>query len=213
MERVYELYLNAYKKSTNQDLPYRTKKISEAISFDARLKNKFDKKTVKVTEIKPETFFISNGISKGFLYKKTKPFDKLDEYVNKYYRGILSSFGTIIDTFNFKNIFFTNLSEIFSCDEQSIGLGALQEDFTKKSNGKTKIGNIDIKEIYTFAYEANGNVWNITPDGAIYLYAPDHCYRNISALPTFPEDTFYTVDEIRQINDFFEIFLDDFCSD
>ena len=163
-----------------------------------------------ITEINSQRRFISNTQNKGFLVEKVN----CDVNFNfcKLYKDIVSSFGCIKDLYNFQSKYFENIAELFTCDQESIGLGEWESDYKNKVKKSGCVPNIKTSTLYTFAYEANGNRWLMDFKGDICLYANDPNYQEISILKNCPKYTFYEVNSIKTVKQFFMLFLEDFAA-
>ena len=115
--------------------------------------------------------------------------------------------------YNFNNEYFENIAELFTYDDESIGIGEWNNDFEKKILKSKLNPNIKPDELYTFAYEANGNRYLMSKAGNVFLYANDPNYRNIEVLDNCPKYTFYKFMDLSSINDLVKLFINDFISE
>lgn len=165
---------------------------------------------INITEIDSKRFFISNTESKGFLVEKPSECPKYE--FCSLYKKIITSLGCIKELYNFKNEYFENIAELFTYDNESIGIGEWKNDFEQKKIKSKLNPNIEPDELYTFAYEANGNRYLINNLGSVFLYANDPNYRNIKLLDNCPKYTFYKFLDLSNINDLVKVFIEDFSS-
>ena len=180
--------------------------MKEILPF-GEIENNYD---INITEIDSKHVFISNTESKGFLVERS--FDCPEYEFCSLYKNIVKSVGCIKELYNFKNEYLENISELFTYDNDSVGIGEWEEDFGKKILKSKLNPSIKPNELYTFAYEANGNRYLLNKDGDVFLYANDPNYRNIKLLDNCPKYTFYKCMDINNIKDFLHIFIKDFIS-
>ena len=64
---------------------------------------------------------------------------------------------------------------------------------------------IDQAAYYTIAREANGNTTICRRnDGSVLLFAPDHCFDDVTPLDDCPELTLYTINEVATLTEWVE---------
>lgn len=66
--------------------------------------------------------------------------------------------------------------------------------------------SFDIDKLFIMAEEANGNLTLCDANSEeIFLFAPDHCFENVSVCTDLPEYTFYTVEGGECFVDYVEL--------
>lgn len=205
MDKVYTNFLSRKGKENTLSCKISTlKKLLPFEEIDIDL-------NINITEIDREHIFISNTESKGFLVEKPSKSPKYD--FCSLYKKIITSIGCIKELYNFNNEYFENIAELFTYDDESIGIGEWNNDFEKKILKSKLNPNIKPDELYTFAYEANGNRYLMSKAGNVFLYANDPNYRNIEVLDNCPKYTFYKFMDLSSINDLVKLFINDFISE
>lgn len=64
----------------------------------------------------------------------------------------------------------------------------------------------NIDKLFIMAEEANGNLTLCDANSEeIFLFAPDHCFENISVCGDLPEYTFYTIEGGENLVDYVEL--------
>lgn len=143
--------------------------------------------------------FFENDLKMGIL---TKPIIAVSDFLIDDHKKIIKNMGSIIELFNFPDDkIINNLIEVFPNDIDSKGLGLYEKDYILKCGKSYDISN-DLLNLYTFAYEANGNRFLYDKEGRIFVYASDHYLDNLIPLTNCPEDTFYKIQNIPTFSDF-----------
>lgn len=207
MDRVYCEFLAKQGKESN--IACKHSVIKEIWTSNEKTIGIYSNLELNITEIDSQRRFISNTQNKGVLVEE--PNCKVNFDFCKLYKDIVNLFGCIKDLYNFKSKYLENIAELFTYDQESIGLGEWRLDYEKKIKDSFP-PDLKVEDLYTFAYEANGNRWLMNYKGDIFLYANDPNYKEISILRNCPKYTFYEVKDIKTIEDFFMLFLQDFAA-
>lgn len=208
MDKVYYDFLA--KQGKENTITCKHSVIKEIWTSDEKNIGIYQNLKINITEIDSQRRFISNTQNKGILVEKLNCDVNFD--FCKLYKDIVSSFGCIKDLYNFQSKYFENIAELFTYDQESIGLGEWNLDYENKVKKLGISPDIKASDLYTFAYEANGNRWLMDFKGDVFLYANDPNYKEISILKNYPKYTFYEVNGIKTVENFFMLFLQDFAA-
>lgn len=132
------------------------------------------------------------------------------------YKLLQSVLGNIVETFGYEDVrddWLCNLNWFLGTEEMEFGLGNWKGYFEEmcEEDNKTPIlerqgYQFDIDKLFIMAEEANGNLTLCDANTEeIFLFAPDHCFENVSVCGDLPEYTFYTVDRGECFADYVEL--------
>lgn len=208
MDNVYEAYLKTFSYQS-QEVNNKIMKFSDFFSLDYDDISHINDSTINITSLTNGKFFVSNCKTKGFFLDKNSKIETIDS-ISVEYRKMQRKIGKITDLFNFDNRYFMNIIEIFSDGEYSNSLGEFTSEFLKRNRDMRTAGNINIDEIFTIAYEGNGNRIVLTKDNSVYIYAHDLQTRYYEQINEMPKNTFFAIPKIHSFNDFVKAFFEDF---
>lgn len=129
-------------------------------------------------------------------------------------------FGNIVETFGFEDIredLFCNMNWVLGTDAVQCGIGEWENYYEEtclaenkrgileESTGCKKHPGIKPEDYIVIAEEANGNLTlcHKTTE-QVLLFAPDHCFDYVSVCDGCPEYTFYTINGVETVKDYFE---------
>jgi len=210
VDNVYEKFLNTFHRE-NQESENSIKRFSDFFKINENNFSDFNEKKISVTKLKDGKYFISNLNSKGFFVEKNNDIENVSN-ISEIYTKTQKAIGKVSDLFGFTNRYFENLVELFSNDKDSIGLGELTSEFLEYSSNLRIVGNIDIDNLFTIAYEANGNRILLDKNNQIYIYGHDLITHHFQKIDGIPKNTFYRIPKIFTLNDFVINFFNDFLS-
>lgn len=208
MDKIYEDFIKTFHRE-NLMIENQTQTFMDFFPNISKDSSPYNENEISITKLKNGKFFISNGASKGFFLERNTDIEIISA-VSEEYRKIQKSVGKVTDLFGFTNRYFENIIELFPNDKDSIGLGDFTAEFLGRTNNERIIGEINIDNLFTIAYEANGNRIVLNKNNCIYIYGHDlatHHYQKINGIP---DNTFYTIPQINSLNDFLEAFWNDF---
>lgn len=132
-----------------------------------------------------------------------------------------SVFGNILETFGFEDIrddFLCNMNWVIGTDEVQCGIGEWADYYEQSCLAENKRSQLDAqtdcnknpdinsRDYIVIAEEANGNLTlcHKTTE-QVLLFAPDHCFDYVSVYDGCPEYTFYTINGVETVKDYFEM--------
>lgn len=212
MDCVYKNFLDKFSQDSHE-IESKSVRIVDFFSLDFIKDMKFlSEKMISVTLLDNGKYFISNCKTKGFVLERNNDIESINDISPKY-KEFQKNIGKITSLFGFKNKYFQNISELFSNDEDSHGLGDFYEEFMERSDNYKTLGNINIDRIFTIAYEANGNRIVLTNDNYVYIYAHDLIMHHYEKLNEIPSNTFYLIPQMHSLEEFVKAYFNDFISE
>ncbi|XDD52992.1 hypothetical protein AB3N62_10910 [Leptospira sp. WS4.C2] len=118
---------------------------------------------------------------------------------------ILKTIGGIIETYNDPEPSLSNNQNfLFLESECKVGIKNWEE-YYKESIIDQNITEIEYNNLIAFTEEANGNLtlYDIKKKN-ILLFAPDHCFENVTKIFNQPDYTFYKFNSINSFIDYVE---------
>ena len=118
---------------------------------------------------------------------------------------LLQHIGGIKESFNQPDGSFSNNQNfLFVQSLCEKGLGGWEEVYLEECN-YVKAEPLPIDELITFVQEANGNITVYHMETKqVYLYAHDHAFDNVTAVPGQPEYTFHYINDVNNFVDYVE---------
>ena len=208
MDIVYEKFLNIFHRE-NQATEIAVTKFSDFFSIPQKWMGSFASMNISITKLKNGKYFISNGKSKGFFLENNSDIEKIPN-VSCEYKELQKSLGKITDLFGFTNRYFENIIEIFSNDSESIGLGEFTAEYLNRTKKEKNVETINIDNLFTIAYEANGNRILLDNNNNIYIYGHDLAVHHYQVIDDVPKNTFYKIPNIYTLSEFVVCFFKDF---
>jgi len=179
-------------------------------------KNKFPKLT-KLIETSRKTFLRINNVP-HILFAWTNIYGEIFGWLNKIgdlenvsdklcieHKILLQNIGGIQEFFNQPEDAITNNKIfMFTGSECSFGIGSWDE-YYKKSCKEENVDPIEHSNLICFVEEANGNMtFYEQKTNEIILFAPDHCFEDITPIEGQPEYTFYKYENIETFKNYVE---------
>ena len=116
--------------------------------------------------------------------------------------------GTIVESWGFEDVrddLICNMNGVL-IDNITYGIGEWQEYFKESCEAEELFPEIQDEKSILIAEEANGNLTLVNKDnGEIVLFAPDHCFYDVYVYPDCPNYTFYKIDNVDDLTDYFEL--------
>ena len=114
------------------------------------------------------------------------------------HRTLLRSFGGIVERSNDPAWWLLNHNEALT-EQEARHDGGFIRDYAQ-AFGETGIP-IELERFYSIAREANGNTTLCIGSGEVILFAPDHAFDYVQALPGCPEYTLYRMSGAHSFRD------------
>lgn len=146
----------------------------------------------------------NNGLIGGWLCQNCEEFNTDISDLNFLKKVI----GTIIESWGFGDIredLFCNMNAVL-IDDVQYGIGAWKDYYKESCEFENLLPQIKDDDYVVVAEEANGNLTLCDKyNGKIVLFAPDHCFDYVKVYAGCPEYTFYTVNNVDSLIDYFEL--------
>lgn len=212
MDCVYKKFLDKFSRGSHE-IENKNVRIVDFFNLNFIKDMEFlNEKIISITLLNNGKYFISNSKTKGFVLEMNNDIESIND-ISSEYKELQKNIGKITSLFGFKNKYFQNISELFSNDEDSRGLGFFYEEFMERSDNRKILGNINIDRIFTIAYEANGNRIVLTNDNCVYIYAHDLVTHYYEKLDGMPKNTFHLIPQMNSLKEFVKAFFNDFISE
>lgn len=159
--------------------------------------------------LKDETWFRllcweNNGSIGGWLCRNC-------EYTNTElsHLNLLKTFiGTITESWGFEDIredLICNMDGVL-IDNITYGIGVWKDYFKESCDEEELVPHIQDEDYILVAEEANGNLTLCNKNSSeIVLFAHDHCFDNVEVYTDCPEYTFYKINNVDCLIDYFEL--------
>ncbi len=156
---------------------------------------------------KPHILFAWNDIDDeifGWL-NKVEESESVSDKLSDEHKILIQNIGGIQESFNQPEDSLTNNQNfMFIGSDCSYGIGSWNE-YYYETCVEENIEPIDHSDLICFVEEANGNLTCYNPKNSeIILFAPDHCFENITPIKGQPEYTFYKYDNIKSFKNYVE---------
>lgn len=116
--------------------------------------------------------------------------------------------GTIIESWGFDSIrddLICNMDGVL-IDNVTYGIGNWKDYFKESCDEEEVFPQIQDEDYILVAEEANGNMTLCNKNnGEIVLFAPDHCFDNVEVYTDCPDYTFYKINNVDGLIDYFEL--------
>lgn len=167
----------------------------------------------KVTEFRAEqgsfNFYEISDNNVGFLGKVAQAVDNTSEIDNLHYE-LFTVFGSIIDSFSTdSNKELLPLIDVFSIDDETLGLGIFHEDYLDKCVRSSLEPNPYLSKLRTLAVEANGNLVQYNADSELFFYLTDQTLYDDSfvLLDQVPASTFYRSESLKNVKEWVDFYF------
>lgn len=116
--------------------------------------------------------------------------------------------GTIVESWGFEDKredIICNMKGVLFDDIQ-YGIGEIKDIYIESCNYENLLPSIEDKDYIVIAEEANGNMTLCNKfNEKVILFAADHCFDYVTVYDGCPEYTFYRINQVENIVDYFEL--------
>ena len=116
--------------------------------------------------------------------------------------------GTIVESWGFEDVredVICNMNMVLG-DDYQCGIGDLNDYYIESCDYENLQPKIKDEDYIVIAEESNGNLTLCNKDNEkIILFASDHCFDYVTVYDGCPEYTFYTINDVHSLVDYFEL--------